>query len=59
MTSRKFPVSSLESLLRLHFHLLQSLIILVEEPKENFDSDLILDDIADENLDLDYIFVME
>ena len=34
-------------------------IILVEEPEENFDNDLILDDIDDENLDLDKIFVVE
>ena len=34
-------------------------IILVEEPEEKFDNDLILDDIDDENLDLDNIFVVE
>ena len=33
--------------------------ILVEEPEENFDNDLILDDIGDENLDLDNVFVVE
>ena len=34
-------------------------IILVEEPEENFDNDLILDDIDDETLDLDNIFAVE
>ena len=34
-------------------------IILVKEPEENFDIDLILDKIDDENLDLDNIFVVE
>ena len=34
-------------------------IILFEKPKEFFDNDLILDDINNENLDLDKIFVVE
>ena len=34
-------------------------IILFEEPEEFFDNNLILDDIKDENLDLDNIFIVE